>query len=92
MYKCEMGPGRSELATKKFSHSIVFHFKWKSNVKLSHNLSHMAHEPIQSQPILHLPGPEQAKQVALLTPYMEELSQANAEMLESMGGFRVVSR
>ena len=87
-----MGPGRSELATKKFSHSIVFHFKSKSNVKLSHNLSHMAHEPIQSQPILHLPGPEQAKQVALLTPYIEELSQANAEMLESMGGFRVVSR
>ncbi|CAL1135136.1 unnamed protein product, partial [Cladocopium goreaui] len=34
----------------------------------------------------------QAKQVALLTPYIEELSQANAEMLESMGGFRVVSR
>ena len=52
----------------------------------------MAHEPIQSQPILHLPGPEQAKQVALLTPYIEELSQSNAEMLESMGGFRVVSR
>jgi len=30
--------------------------------------------------------------VALLTPYIEELSKANAEMLESMGGFQVVNR
>ena len=34
----------------------------------------------------------QAKRVALLTPYIEELSKANAEMLESMGGFQVVNR
>lgn len=30
--------------------------------------------------------------MALLTPYIEELSKANAEMLESMGGFQVVNR
>ncbi len=30
--------------------------------------------------------------MALLTPYIEDLSKANAEMLESMGGFHVVNR
>ena len=34
----------------------------------------------------------QAQRVALLTPYIEELSRANAEMLETMGQVQVVNR